>query len=148
MNPAGPPDPPPELFQPRPSPIQVPGLVVTVENVQQEAQDLRTLLHATFVALIFLALGLNLFLWKQMRMARDQLDEHRGQMERAEAEFLKRDPEFKHLVTRLQQYASTHADYSQILVRYRGVLPQYLPSAPFLSVKPDPATLPAAPAPK
>ena len=145
MNPAGPPNPPPELF---PSPVPVPGLVVTVENVQQEAQDLRTLLHATFVALIFLALGLNFFLWKQMRMARDQLDDHRGQMERAEAEFPKRDPEFKHIVSRLQQYASTHPDYAAILLRYRSVLPQYLPGAPFLSVKPDPAALPDAPAPR
>ena len=29
-----------------------------------------------------------------MRMARDQLNDYRGQMERAETEFRKRDPEF------------------------------------------------------
>jgi len=36
-------------------------------------------------------------------------------MERAEAAFRKRDPEFKRIVTTLQQFASTHPDYGEIL---------------------------------
>jgi hypothetical protein len=118
-----------------------------LEHLQQDAEDMRALLHATFVALIVLALGINLFLWKQMRIAGDRLDNERGDMERAEAAFRKRDPEFKRIVNTLQQFASTHPDYGEILARYRGVLPQYLPSAPVLSAKPGPAVLPPAPIP-
>jgi len=144
MNPLDPPEAAPELFPSRPAPAPAPvaQLAGTVEMVQEHTEDMRRLLHAAFVAVIVLALGVNLFLWKQMRIAGEQLERERGEMERAEAAFRKRDPEFRRIINALLQFASTHPDYGEILARYRAVLPQYLPTMPALSAKPDPAVLP------
>jgi hypothetical protein len=144
MNSGDPSDPQPDLLQPPPATAPAVDLSVTVEDLQQQAQDLRTLFNATFVALIVLALGLNFFLFKQMRMAHQQLNEQRPVMQRAEVEFRKRDPEFKRFITALQQYAVGHPDFVPLLARYRGALPQYFPGQAVLSGKPDPgATVPA-----
>jgi hypothetical protein len=143
MNPEDLPPAQPESLVSRPTSLPPPDLTPAVEQLQQQAEDLRTLFNATFVALIVMALGVSLFIYKQMRMARDQLNQQRPDMQKAEAEFRKRDPEFKRFVTAMQQYAASHPDYAQIFSRYRPSLQQYFPSTTVLAGKPDPgATVP------
>lgn len=120
------------------------GGVVT--ELRQQLQDLRTLLNAMFVALIVLALGVNLFFYKQMRIISDQLEAQRPQMQKAEAEYrTTREPEFKRFIAALQQFGMSHPEFRVGLDRYRAVIPEYFPNTG--AVMPaSPRPIPGAPA--
>lgn len=97
-----------------------------IEALQQQCQDLRVLLNAACVALLFLTLAVNVFVGKQTRVVRDQLGELRPKFNKIEAEFQKiREPEYRRFSGRLQQYAMTHPDFQPIMDRYRALLPDY-----------------------
>jgi hypothetical protein len=121
----------PEDIQPEQSPAlstaPVPPVsVAMIEALQQQCQDLRMLLNAACVALLFLTLAVNVFVGKQTRVVRDQLGELRPKFNKIEAEFQKiREPEYRRFSGRLQQYAMTHPDFQPIMDRYRAVLPDY-----------------------
>lgn len=109
-------------------------------ELRQQLQDMRTLLHAVFVALIVLALGVNLFFYKQMRIISDQLEAQRPQMQKAEAEYrTTREPEFKRFIAALQQFGMSHPEFQAGLNRYRTVIPEYFPNTG--------AVMPASPRP-
>jgi len=136
---------PERLASPSPSPTEA------VAVLEQECQDLRGLLHATFVAVLFLALAVNVFFFKQMRMVQQQVNEHRPVVMRAEREFRQnRHPEISQFMSQLQAYAASHREYqTNILDRYRAALPQYFnTSVPVQPVAPlSPATNNLAPRP-
>src|SRR5439155_20691289 len=111
----------PELLQPRPTSLPT----ITVEEVEQHCQDLRTLLMASFVALLVLSLSVNLFLAKQMRLVRGKLSESRPVVQRMEAEVKRKEPGMKNFLGALQNFAVVNQDFRPIVDRYRAVLPQY-----------------------
>ena len=83
--------PKPELLKERPTEFNR----VTVGELEQQCHDLRTLLNATFVALLVLSLSVNLFLGKQMRLVRAKVSESRPVIQRMQAEFQKKEPNMR-----------------------------------------------------
>jgi len=134
----------PDLLKPRPT--EVPE--VTVQELDQQCQDLRTLLHATLVALLVLTLGVTLFLAKQMRSVRYEVTETRRLLQRVDQEFKTKEPRMKAFVAALQSYTLTNQDFQPILNRYRGVVPQYfvmpvaVSTAPVLAPRTNSRSLP------
>lgn len=119
---------------------------VTVEEVFQHCQDLRTLLNATFVALLVLSLSVNLFLAKQMRQIRARVTEARPVVQRMQVEFQKKEPNMRNFVNALAGYAATDREFQMVLGRYREALPQYLGTSIAVSSAPSGAALPSDPA--
>lgn len=141
----------PYLLQPRPSPPGPPVSAAMIESLQQQCQDLRVLLNAACVSLLFLTLAVNVFVGKQTRVVRDQLGELRPKFNQIELEFQKvREPEYRRFIGRLQQYSMTHPDFQPFIARYRVLLPQYFAAS--TSVMPAAEAgnplVPAAPKPR
>ena len=141
----------PDLLRPRPTAL--PG--VTVQEVEQQCQDLKTILVATLVALLVLGFSVNLYLAKQMRMVRAKVGESRPVVQRLEVEFRMKEPNMRNFVNALQSFALANRDFQPILDRYRVVLPQYLMTANPVSSAPTGLVVPtnstpqqAAPGPK
>jgi len=119
----------PELPPQQPAfPMQRPTSLptITVQELDQQCQDLRTLLAATVVALLVLALSVNLFLGKQMRLVRAKVSESRPAIHRLQAQFQEKEPNMKSFIVALQSFAVAHRDFQPVLDKYRYDLPQYL----------------------
>jgi len=129
-----------ELLPPRP----VPTDSLAVLDLQQQSQDLKRLFNATFVALIVLGLGVNLFMAKLTRIVRRELGERRPLLMFECESFRKlREPEIRKFMAELQLYAASHRDFqTNVLDRYRPALPQYF-SVPVVA-SPPAQPLPAA----
>src|ERR1043166_7548361 len=106
----------PELLQARPTSLPR----ITVQELEQQCQDLRTLLTATFVALLAFCLSVNLFLGKQMRLVRAKLSESRPVVQRMESEFKRKEPNMKNFLNALQTFAAGNRDFQPVLERYRA----------------------------
>ena len=87
---------------------------------------LETLVAFTVSALILMSLGLNLFLFKQMRLTRGQLH-HQKQVSAVMLDefYNKREPAIKDFVVALQTYSQSHPDFSPILEQFRPHLARY-----------------------
>ena len=133
--------PKPELLKERPTEFNR----VTVGELEQQCHDLRTLLNATFVALLVLSLSVNLFLGKQMRLVRAKVSESRPVIQRMQAEFQKKEPNMRNFVNALQSFGAVHADFLP-LNRYRQVVPQYFTSPVAVSTAPQGNPVPVNPA--
>lgn len=99
-----------------------------VELLKQQFQVLRTLFHAALVALVLLGLGVDLFLYKQMRIVRAQLEEQR----RYVVAYKKTsEPLMNEFAKQLQGFANANRDFQPILERYRPFLsPYFAPPVP------------------
>ena len=128
----------PDLLRPRPTAIQG----VTVQEVEQQCQDLKTLLTATLVSLLVLGFSVNLYLAKQMRLVRAKVTESRPVVQRLEVEFRTKEPNMRSFVNALQSFALANRDFQPILDRYRVVLPQYLMTANPVSSTPPSLKVP------
>ncbi len=133
----------PELLQARPTALPT----ITIQELEQQCQDLRTLLTATFVALLVLSLSVNLFLAKQMRLVRAKVTESRPVVQRMEAEFKRKEPNMKNFLNALHTFATGNRDFRPVLDRYRASLPQYFVIPDALSSKPSGVKVPTNPAP-
>lgn len=114
-------DPQPDL--PRQRPTAIPS--VTVQELEAQCQDLRTLLTATLVALLVFSIGVNLFLAKEQRMIRQKLSESRPMVYDLTAQFRKKEPNMKAFLSALQTYAYANPDFQPLLERYKVAIPQY-----------------------
>jgi hypothetical protein len=137
MNPS---DPQGELLPPSPVPRTEPTLpevrdffaqqaLRTAEEIGQlkrQAEVQRTLFLGLLMALLVLSGSVNILTVKQMRMARDQLNDMRPKVVRLYTDFREvREPAVKRFVGALQDFARTHRDFQPALERYRPFLPQY-----------------------
>jgi hypothetical protein len=112
-----------ELLPPRPAATEPPAIL----ELQQQSQDLKRLFNATFVALIALAVGVNLFMAKETRIVRRDIGEKRPLL-LAECETFRkfREPEIRKFMSELHLYAASHRNFqTNILDRYRSAMPQY-----------------------
>jgi len=128
-----------ELLSPRPAS----SAPLAILALQQQSQDLKRLFNATFVALIALALGVNLFMAKETRIVLRDLDAKRPAWLRECENFRKfGEPEIRKFMSELHHYAASHRDFqTNILERYRAAMPQYF-SVPAV-VSPRANNLPA-----
>ncbi len=100
-----------DLLESRPG--QTPGPSLT--DLEENLLALRRIVVAALVALIFLAYGVNFFMWRQSTLAVRQLAEARKLVDdyrEIKAPFI------KNFVNKLQVYANTHLDFQPILSRY------------------------------
>jgi hypothetical protein len=134
--------PQPEVLKERPT--ELPG--ITLEELEQQCQDLRTLLHATLVALVVLTLGIALVLAKQMRTVRQEVAETRRVIQRVDLEFAQKEPRMKSFIAVLQTYAAINPDFQPILNRYRVAVPQYF-TDPVSVTAPPPTRFPSTSSP-
>jgi hypothetical protein len=141
------PEPSPEL---RLRPTVIP--TVTVGELEQQNQDLRTLITASLVAGVVLSLSLNLFLLQQMRLVESKLAESRPSVLRMTEEFQKKEPTMKEFINALQTFALANPDFQPTLERCRHTVPQYfiqpvaISSAPTRMPSPsNPIVVPAKP---
>jgi hypothetical protein len=108
---------------------------------QEQYLHLRKLLSGTLAALLFLLLGVCLFLGKQMRNVRAQLEQQRPFVMQSVSEFESRiEPNLKNFANQLQTFAATHPDFRPIIDAYRGPLAHY-----FTLIRPALPDLPKAP---
>lgn len=137
------PDPLPEGQASR-LPASAEGQPLAILELQQQSQDLKRLFNATFVALIALALGVNLFMAKVVRVVTRDLQANRPVWLEEIEQFRKRDePEIRKFMAELQLYAASHRDFqTNILDRYRAAMPQYY-SVPAVVSGPRDHNLPA-----
>jgi hypothetical protein len=116
-----------------------------IEFLAWRYDRLHTLFQFAVAGLIILSLAINVFLYKQMRLVRIQLPAQRDATIRYAMDFHKKDDQtIRAFVNRLQQFASTNADFQPILDQYRTPLSSYFLSVP---QKATPAPTPAAAAP-
>jgi hypothetical protein len=137
----------PELPAQQPGfPLQRPTSLptITVQELEQQCQDLRTLLTATFVAMLVLALSVNLLLYKQMRLVRAKVSESRPAIQRLQAQFQEKEPNMKNFIVALQSFAAAHRDFQPVLDKYRYDLPQYLAPPAAASTAPPGVKVPGA----
>lgn len=118
---------------------------ITVNELEQQCSDLRTLLNATFVVLLVLSVAVNLFLAKQMRMIRAKVVEARPVIQRMQAEFQRKEPNMQKFVSALQSFATTNPEFQPILGRYRQVIPQYFSSSIAVMNAPQSSPVPTSP---
>jgi hypothetical protein len=132
---------PPESLSQRPTTFQP----ITVQEVEQQCHDLKTLLTATCVALLVMAMSLNLFLIKQMRLVRTKVSESLPGIQRLQAQFREKEPNMRNFIVALQNFAAANRDFQPVLEKYRYDLPQYLaPPAAAGSTTPPGVKVPGA----
>jgi len=110
-----------DLLQPRPTAIPN----VTLGELEQQSQELRTLIQAALVAVLVLAFAYALFVAKQMRMVRNELSELRPLVTRMTMEFRQKEPRMKGFIAAMQAYTVNNRDFQPTLDRYRPALPEY-----------------------
>jgi hypothetical protein len=82
---------------------------------------------AALGALLLLSIGLNIFLFQQMRVARGQVASSRGVVQSIDSQYRVKEPAMRQFVDALQAFALTNPDFQPVLQRYRVALPQFFP---------------------
>ena len=96
-------------------------------ELAEQFRDLRNLFYLATFALLVMGVGVNIYLGKQMRLARAQLAEQRQVFGRAVDDFQKgSEPMIRDFALAMQSFASTNKDFAPIFDRYRPVFSNYL----------------------
>jgi uncharacterized protein HemX len=121
------------------------SLVNEVEELQEQQRSLQALFVVALAAMVVLCLGVDLYLFKQWRMAKAQLAEQGRVVSNIAAEFHQsREKNFRSFINQLETFAKANRDFLPILEKYRPALNQYFTSPPPLAV-PAPVPLPKPP---
>jgi len=124
-----------DLLQPR----TAADPVVAIANLRSEHQQLQALFVVALGALLLLGLVCCLFIFKQWRMVRAQLQEQRPTVQRMWADYQSGSERLiRNFVGSLQNFAGQHRDFQPILERYRDPLRLYFVA----SVPAPPGTTP------
>ena len=100
-------------------------------ELASQFRDLRNLFYLATFALLVMGVGVNIYLGKQMRLARAQLAEQRQTIERAADDFQSNsEPMIREFAGAMQSFASTNKDFAQIFDRYKPVFSKYLTGSP------------------
>ena len=92
-----------------------------------EFRDLRNLFYIATFALLVMGVGVNIYLGKQMRLARTQLAQQRQTAGRAADDFQNSsEPMIREFAGAMQSFASTNKDFAPIFDRYRPLFSKYL----------------------
>ena len=121
------------------------SLAIELEELQAQQRSLQALFVVALAALVVLCLGVDLYLFKQWRMAKTQLAEQGRVVSNIAAEFHQsREKNIRSFVNQLETFAKANRDFLPILERYRPALNQYFSSPPPLAV-PAPVPVPKPP---
>ena len=96
-------------------------------ELAEQFRDLRNLFYLATFALLVMGVGVNIYLGKQMRLARAQLAEQRQSIGRAAEDFQNgSEPMIREFAGAMHSFASTNKDFAPIFDRYRPVFSNYL----------------------
>jgi len=96
-------------------------------ELAEQFRDLRNLFYLATFALLVMGMGVNIYLGKQMRLARAQLAEQRQIVGRAAEDFQNgSEPMIREFAGAMHSFASTNKDFAPIFDRYRPVFSNYL----------------------
>ncbi len=91
----------------------------SLESVQQGFESLKTLFCAALVALVILSVSVDLFLLKQVSLARKQVEETQARVKNLTEDFQKNNaPLMGAFVTSLMNFARTNPDFVPIIQKY------------------------------
>lgn len=114
-----------------------------IGELRRQVQAQRTLVLGLLLGTVVLSASVNIMTVKQMRLAREQLNELRPRVLRMYTDFRgQREPAVKAFIGQLQAFAETNQSFQPVLERFRPLLPQYFTG---LAV-PAPVLAPAQPA--
>lgn len=100
-------------------------------DLESQFQGLKQLFYIAVFALIVMSVGINIYLGKQMRLARAQLMEQRQTVGRVTDDFHNgSEPLIRDFAGAMQAFASTNKDFAPIFEKYRTVFAKYLAGAP------------------
>ncbi|MBN2507585.1 MAG: hypothetical protein JXQ71_12910 [Verrucomicrobia bacterium] len=117
-----------------------------VEALWAHVYRLQTVMAAALVALVFLSLGIILFMGKQMTTLRARLAVDRQTAQRMYTDFQSNfAPKVRGFVRSLETFAATNQNFTPILEKYRSVLSPYF--APAQAAPAQTGSTQAAPAP-
>ena len=112
-----------------------------LSTLREHQRQLQNLLLATLLALILLAIGVGMFIFKQLRMVQQNLAESRPAVLKMVADYQRAsEPLIRNFSMALVQFASTNQDFRPIIEKYRPVLSNYMGA-------PLPGASPVAPSP-
>ncbi|MBI3851855.1 MAG: hypothetical protein HY298_16490 [Verrucomicrobia bacterium] len=106
----------------------------SIEELQEQVRSLRTFFLATLAVLIFLSFTLDVFILRQVSIARRQLEENQKFVDDYNKISV---PMITDFLTKLTAASKTNTDIARLLLKYNIQQPV---------AKPVPATLPAHPA--
>ena len=107
------------------------------ETPERQLQSLRLLFVATLMALLVLSVGVDFYLWYQVRLVRNELIATYAFL----SDYQKtKEPLLTKLIAGLQTFAQTHPDITPLLDKYN-----IRPSATNLAEQPAPAATAATP---
>lgn len=105
-----------------PTPSPAPRPIET--DLGAELRALKSLFYLALLGLIVMGVGLNMYLGKQMRLARAQLYAQQRGMEDSERLV-------RNFAVAMNSFASTNKDFQPIFDKYRPVFSKYIgPAAP------------------
>lgn len=91
----------------------------SVSSAEQSLQSLRLLFVAALATLLILSASLNLYLYKQSKLARQELDKTQPVVAQMAAEYNQKSiPLINDFLARLQAFAKTNPDFYPILARH------------------------------
>ena len=100
-------------------------------ELASQFHDLRNLFYLATFALLVMGVGVNIYLGKQMRLARAQLAEQRQSVGRVADDFKNNsEPMIREFAGAMQSFASTNKDFAPIFDRYRPAFSNYLTGSP------------------
>jgi hypothetical protein len=96
--------------------------VLNETDLAAEVRGLKSLLYLALLGLIVMGVALNLFLGKQMRLARAQLYSQQRSMDDSERLV-------QNFAVAMNGFASTNQDFQPVFDKYRNVFAKYLGAA-------------------
>lgn len=105
---------------------------LALEQLRSQHQQLQSLFAVALSALLVLGLVCSLFMFKQWRMVRAQVEDQRPTVQKMWTDYQNSSEKLiRNFVGSLQDFATQHRDFQPILDRYREPLRSYfLPSVP------------------
>ena len=96
-------------------------------DLASQFHDLQNLFYIATFALLVMGVGVNIYLGKQMRLARMQLAEQRQTFGKAAEDFVNTgEPMIREFAMAMQSFASTNKDFAPIFEKYRPAFSKYL----------------------
>lgn len=99
------------------------------EELEHELVSLRGAITSTLLGLLLLSIGVNAFMWRQVRIVRTQLHEEKEQV----ARYQQAEPAIRDFLGKLQRFADSNPDFKPILAKY---------APPSTNAAPSPSTTP------
>ncbi len=110
------------------------------EDLKQQCAALQRQMQTLLLALIIVSGTLSVFLWRQVRYARRDLEAIKPAAAQVIQEFNQSRPNLDAFVAKVAEYGRTHPNFAPIMNKYRIVPPA---AAPAPAAAPKPAATPA-----